>query len=1130
MLLKAIPSTQQRRALDTGVSVWLSANAGTGKTQVLTGRMIRLMLEGAAPERVLALTFTNAAAAEMADRIRREVAGWAMLNDADLKKGLEAFLQKEVAPAMIARARQMFTLVVDRPGNVRILTIHGFCQQLLGGFCLEAGLSPGFVVMDDAATEECRREAFHELLADEEIGRDAEQGLGELACLAGDKGLHEILAAIQNERDAFEIALAGGVEAAITKTRIALSVEQGWTQESLLTEMAAVTSEPLQQLAEQLANVATSDNDRDRVRRDVAAAIIEWQRASPVERIRNSEKYLNAFFSKDGEGDARSLPWLFVKAFTAEFPELVEAYASEQARLILIRENLWAFAAYRRMAALLPVAEAFLQHYEARKKRLNLLDFDDLIATSLKLLRQSDIAPWIRYKLDGGVEHILVDEAQDTNAEQWAIIEALCDEFFVGQGASSIERTLFVVGDPKQSIFSFQGASPQEYARVRDMLAARADGAKKPWSPEQLDTSYRSTESVLRLVDAVCASMGTEMMAQHEVHRIPAAGRVELWPIALPDTKEEKESTGWLLPTERLQKDDPQRKVVDAVVSTISKWMREKRMLEAKGRPVEPGDILILVRRRSRLMERLVRSLKRSGIAVAGVDRLELLDHILVQDLVQLGRFLLLPQDDLALAIVLKTPFVGISEEQLFRLAHERGEESLWKRLTASEECRAACERLRGFLRVADYMTPFELYSHILEARGGREQAVTRMGEGVQDVLNIFLNQALAYQQEHPPSLQGFLDWLEAQGTEIKRNPELSGNQVRIMTVHGAKGLQAPIVFIPDAACSPKRNSRQQLLWDEVEQLPFWPQGPSPKYGEALKEKRKQQETEEEKRLLYVALTRAADELYVAGWKDKDSKSKKPQDGDKLHTYWYEQVEKAMQGAKECEAPAKLDGTAKYFANPQREKAETERTAEASSKTQILPQALRVHPHKEDVIKTLAITTLASENITHVKSASKAVEDVAERGVWIHRLLELLPGVEENARVERARRYLASQAAVLPEAIRHELADEAVKLLSAKELAPYFDSATSLAEVPVKGDVKGVPVVGRIDRLCVFNDHVAVIDFKTSLQRPQTVESVPEAYRHQMAHYEALLAPLFPGKPIRSALLYTRDARLVWLS
>ncbi|HEX6012023.1 MAG TPA: UvrD-helicase domain-containing protein, partial [Geminicoccaceae bacterium] len=665
--------------------------------------------------------------------------------------------------------------------------------------------------------------------------------------------------------------------------------------------------------ANALARGSETDCERGRL-------VLTWLNAVHGDRVRLLVEYKRCFLKVDGG----ALKTLATKRVAALEP-VVRALALEQARLVRLAESVRGLMIARRTEALLRVAFATIDAYEALKARASALDYEDLIERTRQLLHRPGMTDWVLFKLDARIDHVLVDEAQDTSPSQWAIVERLTEEFFAGAGAKSGNRTLFVVGDEKQSIYSFQGADLANFRRVKERLTERARDAGRPMRPEILDRSFRSVPAVLALVDAVFAlpeakgGVGDpDAEVRHATERANEHGLVELWPLAKPAEIGPSEEP-WPLPDAPRVGDEPERRVALAIARTIRGWLDRGEMLGSTGRPIRPGDVLVLVARRGVVQELVIRWLKKESVPVAGADRLALRDHIAVQDLIALGRAVLLPEDDLNLACLLKSPLVGLGEEDLFELAWDRGEASLFERLREAAEREPARfgeahGRIAGWLRRADFMPPFELYAWVLGADGGRRRLLARLGPDAVEPIEAFLGQALAHERGHPASLEGFLHWLCLGSDELKRDPEQARDVVRVATVHGAKGLEAPIVFLADAGPhGPSRRGR--LLWGEPAdgavagvELPFWRPAKADREGltARIAAQDDAREREERRRLLYVALTRARDRLYVTGWLPRKAAKPAGEAGDDAATgtepSWHELVRQALQRFPEAEA------------------------------------------------------------------------------------------------------------------------------------------------------------------------------------------------------------------------------------
>jgi ATP-dependent helicase/nuclease subunit A len=756
----------------------------------------------------------------------------------------------------------------------------------------------------------------------------------------------------------------------------------------------------------------------------------------------------------------------------------------------------------------------------------------------------------VLFKLDARIEHILVDEAQDTSPLQWQIVEKLCEEFFDGDGAHAHARTLFVVGDEKQSIYSFQGADLENFRRVKERMMERAAAALRPIRLEALDRSFRSVPAVLSVVDAVFAlpearaGVADETaVVRHATERAHQPGLVELWPLAEPAVPASGEEP-WPLPDAPRASDEPERRVARAIARTVRGWLQRGETLESTGQPIRPGDILILVAKRGIVQELVIRALKQVGVPVAGADRLGLRDHIAVMDLIALGRAMLLPEDDLNLACLLKSPLVGFDEDDLFALAWDRGEASLIERLRAAAEREpdrfgAGYGRLARWLQRADFLPPFEFFTWVLGADGGRGRLLARLGPDAIEPIEAFLGQTLAYEQGHPTSLEGFLHWICMGADQLKRDPEKVQDMVRVTTVHGAKGLEAPIVILADAG--PRGNQRNgRLLWAEADgpgrsELPLWrpPKDERETLTERIVDSDRERERCERRRLLYVALTRARDRLYVTGWLPRRG-GKAPDESaeggtDTSEPSWHELIRRALE---------RLPGVESVEPELGRGFAGAGLRLRGGVAVAAAPAALAHAPSEAEPIPTWATRVVAPEPEPArplVPSKSELLADPApdsptardgrlRRGGLLHRLLQLLPGLPPERRRPAADRLLASLAGDLGSETRAAIAADALAVLAYPELEPLF-GPHGRAEQPVAGTLGGRPVLGQIDRLAVTPDEVLIVDYKSDRLPPSKVEATPTAYLRQLAIYRSLLRAIYPDRPIQAGLLWTTAPR-----
>jgi ATP-dependent helicase/nuclease subunit A len=1149
----ATATAVQRRAAQPAASAWVSASAGTGKTKVLTDRVLSLLLSGTDPARILCLTFTKAAAAEMANRLAERLAGWASEPDETVANDLAGLLGRPLDTDLVAAARALFAQVLDTPGGMKIQTIHSFCQSLLSRFPLEAQVAPHYQVLDERTAAEMLNAARVEVLAaaQEEGAGQVASDIAEITAHLHEQSFGQVLGELIRERGRLVrlIRERGGIEAVVAAVRDLLGAKPDGDGDALVA--AACADQALERMGLELAAQALdagSDAEQNK-----AAVLRAWLAAAQAERAAQLADYQSLFLTQEGLIRSR----LLTKAAAASTPGAAEIMTAEAGRLIRLRAAVHALTVARGTAALLRLGAAILEAYERHKRARALLDYDDLIYETRELLARPGIPSWVLFKLDGGIDHLLVDEAQDTNPEQWDVIRALTEEFFAGEGAHHEPRTLFAVGDAKQSIYSFQRARPEAFAAMRDDFAERARQAKLGWAQVDLEVSFRSTAAVLQAVDAVFARPEAQEgvlfdggRLHHEPLREGEAGRVELWPAADPEDAADPEP--WALPAVAEGLPAARTRLANLIAQKIWRWTRDPSgaddpdaWLASKHRRLEPGDVMVLVRRRNEFVEELVRALKQRDVPVSGVDRMVLTDQLAVMDLVALGRILLLPEDDLTLATVLKGPLVGFSEDQLFDLAHGR-DGTLWDALQRGARrdpaYRAAFEELAALRARADYLRPFELFAEVLGPRGGRRRLLGRLGPDASDPIEEFLTLAIAYERESIPSLDGFLHWLEAGAQEVKRDLEHGGDAVRVMTVHGAKGLQAPVVFLPDTLQVPR--AAPGLYWlgapdeghpTDTAPLVVWPirKGYDGDAATAARADYAAARDREYRRLLYVAMTRAEDRLYVCGW---NTRHKAPEG------CWYRLVEGALSEIADAaqfdftgDLPGGWAGPGWRLDCPQTLQPQGPPPAERPARARAaLPDWARSALAGEAVPRHPLAPSRPSDDEPAVRSPLGTDEGQRfRRGLIVHRLLQTLPDLPPDRRHAAGRRFLERPVHGLSGTERDSILAETLAVMDAADFAPLF-APGSRAEVPVVGTIEGAAgskvISGQIDRLAVTDDRVLIVDYKTGRQPPRREADVPAPYLRQMAAYRALLVEIYPNRRIDCFLLWTDGPHLMQLS
>jgi len=1093
-------SRRQIEAAEPTASTWLSANAGSGKTRVLTDRVARLLLRGVEPQRILCLTYTKAAASEMQNRLFRRLGEWAML-EADKLTGQLAELGEPLSsdPELLARARRLFARAIETPGGLKIQTIHSFCSALLRRFPLEAGVTPDFTETDERSLQQLRLEVL-DVLA---VGPDAPV-LRDLAAVANETALAAVLDQLGKFRDDFS---DGAPEIDVAAL---FDLPQGFDESALLAEVfLGAEADLIDTLQAPLQ--ASGPNDRR------LAAALSDARVPSISSLITLEKGLLFGATAKAGPYAAKVGEIPTKALRQSLPpETLEALNALALRVEAARPKRLALASMIRTRALHRFARVWIPALEAAKAGRGWLDFDDLILRARRLLSDPAVAQWVLFKLDGGIDHILIDEAQDTSPEQWRVVELLTQEFTAGHGARETERTIFVVGDKKQSIYSFQGADLRGFDKMRDKFNAALAGIGRQLNHMELKHSFRSSDAVLRLVDHCFAPEagdnglgGTvEHLAFHE--RMP--GRVDLWPMVPPATR--PEDGEWDEPLDRPGEQNHEillaRTIADEIRAMIDRG--ERIEIDGAARPVHEGDFLVLVRRRKLLFNEIIRACKARGLEIAGADRLVLSEELAVQDLIALLRFLALPEDDLSLAITLRSPLFGWSEDQLFRLAHGRGQHFLWERLRAAREHAETVSVLADLRGQTDFLRPYELIERILTRHDGRRRLMARFGSEAEDAIEAFVSLALQYERGRIPSLDGFLSWLTASDAEVKRQSEAAGRRIRVMTVHGAKGLEAPIVIVPDTA---ERRTPVRAGLIVVHDMPILRanKDEAPPVQLEADDEQAERRREEADRLLYVALTRAERWLIVAGAGEAGK-------GDS----WYDRVARGLEeaGGVPCEFPTGKGLRFQHGAWP------------ATGAGAAFPSVDDRGPGVAGALLAPLPAMLAPPGVLSPSALGgakalpgEAGDDEAialRRGTMIHVLLEHLPELDPTTREAAGRRLLAGFMATAEEM---ELClAEVMTLLKTAAIAPVL-SPDTLSEVSLAGEWNGWKMFGTIDRLLVGPDRVLAVDFKSNRVVPAAVDQVPEGLLRQMGAYAHLLRDIYPDHRVETALIWTYGPRMM---
>ncbi len=1081
----------QIRAANPGASTWVSANAGSGKTRVLTDRVARLLLHGTDPQKILCLTYTNAAAAEMQNRLFKRLGTWAMMQDDDLRNALLELGEKTalLTPLKLRQARTLFATALETPGGLKIQTIHAFCDALLRQFPLEAHVSPQFEIFDDRQAKQVRTDILEHLAEGE--ARTAFEHLAVLYTGAEPDTLLKIIA--QNHR---------GFDKRPTQTDFGLM--PGMTADSIAKN--AVTADDLD-LLHDMAPILLASGKNDQKLGCAFQLAIE----APDQQSRLSV-LIGCMLDKTRFEAKISSP---TKAVRQAHVDLVEHLHDLMQRIEIARESLVSAKAYDRAIALYDFAKPFLATYEQYKLLHGLLDYQDLIEKAQILLQNGSMADWILFRLDGGIDHVLVDEAQDTSPDQWRLIQLLTNEFTSGLGASDVERTVFVVGDEKQSIYSFQGADPKYFGEMRDWFEKRLAAIENRLERQELLHSFRSADPILRLVDNTFvgdARKGITGEVTHRAFKSKKPGRVELWPLV--ETPPKPDDTPWFEPLDRPSENDPRQILARKIAKWVDDTIRSGRLIEVGDvlRPAQAGDFLILVQSRAPLFRAIIKELKARNLNVAGADRLKVGDELAVKDILSLLKFAATPEDDLSLAEAMRSPLLNIDEGELFTLAHGRAA-TLWQSFRAQKNRFAeAAAILDDVLAKADWMRPYELIERILTQHKGRENLLDRLGEETEDGIDELLSQAMRYEQIEAPTLTGFLNWFASGSVELKREMDAASGQIRVMTVHGAKGLEAPIVILPDTVDT-KQRDRTEVVPLRKDIMAWKASAPDQNKAEqhVLAEKRKLA-LQEKLRLLYVAMTRAESWLVVCG-------AGKP--GKEPALNWYSLVEKGMENTGATVSNGVLLLKNEYWLDETAKPVSMTPTADVELPHWATSSAPTPKPKEK---------TLSPSDLGGAKALASEVDDFDEaaamrRGSLIHLLLERLPNCPP-ADWEKLAEHLIQNSD--PSEV-NTLLDIAARVLNTDALKPVFD-AGALAEVNITAqlpELGGRRISGTIDRLIISGTSILAVDFKTNRRVPETQNDVPIGLLRQMGAYLSALKIIYPTHTIEVALLWTQNQQLM---
>ena len=1097
--MKMDDATQrQNKAADPDRSTWLSANAGSGKTRVLTDRVARLLLRGVEPQNILCLTYTKAAASEMQNRLFSTLGSWAMVSDDTLKTLLSKL--GEVHDGDLAKARRLFAGAIEAPGGLKIQTIHSFCSSVLRQFPLEAGITPQFRELDETGQRALIESVLDDLADAPEIAN--------VARFYSEQDLVSLGMDVAGKRDAFSQALSKrqvmdtfGVSPAQTMQHVlGIAFKEG-DLDFLKSLVPALTYSSVAKVRECARTIAAAPKSPNRQTLIGLEDALLFGKTAKVPFGPKIDLFPNKPIKENPE-------------FAANMPRL----NAIMQQVSYARQERIKIEAARKTADVHAFASIFLPAYAQAKSAAGVLDFDELIQKTKILLGDESLA-WVLYRLDSNIDHILIDEAQDTSPIQWDVITSISDEITAGQGSrQDRSRTLFVVGDKKQSIYSFQGADADGFDRMSVRFEEKLR-AGVGLQQSQLVHSFRSSPAVLRAVDHVFADSdlkGVGREIEHIAFHHDKPGRVDLWDLV--PREDDKEEPDWYDPGDRLETKEPAVILAGNLAREIRRMIESETITGENGenRRIEPRDILILVQRRSEIFHQIISACKAFDLPMAGADRLKLGGVLAVKDLLALLNFLALPDDSLSLAAVLKSPLFGWSEKELYGLAQGRKQSVLWAELrNRSDEFPATMAILNDLRNVVDHMRPYELLERILSRHAGRSKLVGRLGGEAEDGIDELLNRALTYETESVPSLTGFLVETQDAQIEVKRQADTTGNLIRVMTVHGAKGLESPIVILPDTTPGNRQTKGETLIGPGG--MPIWPvsKEESTDLIERTKEKKSEADNQERNRLLYVAMTRAESWLIVCGKEPAANASK-------INKNWHEIVRDGLEraGAEHVQTDA---GTVFRLADGIWPDAEPARSLEKGTPSSQNEDPLFALPVKTPTSapRAIAPSELGGDKVMGGGALDEAA--AKRKGQNVHLLLEHVPGCSDPVAMASKLLVKTAEADEIP-----ILLEEALNCINAH---PTLFAETTLAEVDIAGFAPSLAseIAGTIDRLVIAPDRVLIVDFKTNAIVPSRAQDTPEGLLRQMGAYLEAAEQIWKDRAIDVAILWTARADLMVL-
>lgn len=1143
----------QKNALNIDNSIWVSASAGSGKTTILVKRLLKLLLNNIDLSKIVCITYTKTGANEMKTRIYKELSKWVILNDDDLKRNLSEFYLSYSDTDLLLKARTLFARVIDNIDELKILTIHSFCQQILKKFPLEAGILPNFEIMENS--KELINDCTNKFLKNIDKYPDFSDKIRNIIKYKNEEQFYSLINAVLAKQQDLNLILSFNYDFKNDLYKL-FGLYKNDTEKNFLNEF--INNLGFVDVNYFKNHIYENLTDKQREHFNV---LLEWNNYDDDYKNDNYENYLAVFLTK--EFDKRKFGNEFKKISSIN-EECVSTIIQEQDRCYDFYQNITKIKTINITISILEISLKILEVYQNEKQQRGILDYDDLIIYTLKLLTNTEYSAWINYKLDSGIEHILLDEAQDTSKIQWGIIQQLTEEFFSGKGVNEKNRSIFVVGDEKQSIFKFQGASPNMFSEQYNFYKYTIENCNKFINKIDLEYSFRSLPAILKFTDTVFQQIENATriskltnIIKHNCLRSSEEnqGLIEVWPLIEPAKKTE---TAWQISFENDNEIKTKEQLALNIALKIREIITKNKVITVKNKEknVDFKDIIILLKNRDEiLLSYLIRKLNEFNIPNSGFDKTTLLENIIVKDFLSILEFVVFPQDDFILASLFKSPILNMEEEELFFLCRYKIENNYANLFESLKEfCNNYDNKtlkfisflqqntfqnfkfnidnykqilliLNDFILKSKDLIISEFIYYIINNFDIKIRFLERFSNNFLEIFKQFMNYIKNFESNNTITIFNFLQNIKENNLEIKKDLDHSINQVRIMTVHASKGLEAPIVFVINSSYN---TISEDLIWNEDDfdyKLPIFTKFSKTDIYQSIKENIKENNYAEYLRLFYVAITRAENELYICGCKNLKEKTESEAKDDGKKT-WYDLAYLAIKTIGYQKKFEFDDTTEKYIYGDEKQKYYKIDNNEVI--TQNIDNNILNNIKKLNFIQKENKQDEEFQFLKHLDRDNNilSINIAITRGNAVHKLLEILPLTKKEERDEIADIYLNNSFFTLSKQDRITIKQKVFQILDHPDYQEFFDE-NSKSEVNIMGQLGDKNVPKRIDRLVVKKDEVIIIDYKNTINCYQTKEQLPREFITQLKVYKDLISKIYKNRKITCYILLTSHIKLI---